>query len=200
MNRWMAAAALCTALFFLTAGQASAHKVNIYAYEEGGKIHTESYFVDGTPARDSRVTAYDKNGKVVAEGRTNDDGVFVFSVEHPGDLRIVLEASMGHRNEILLPAADTVSGGAEPMPEQGKNALVANDSGAPGAASAPQGPSLDKAIDRVLARRLGPIQESIINIQRAMERPSLSQILGGLGYIIGIAGAFLWGMSRKKDI
>ena len=199
MNRWMAAT-LCTVFFFLTMGQALAHKVNIFAYEEGGKIHTESYFSDGAPSRDSHVTAYDAKGKIVADGRTDEKGVFSFPRERPGEIRIVLEASMGHRNEIVLPAPDSPGTGTGTVPARDENATVSNDGCLPATADGLQGGSLDAAIGRALDSRIEPIQESILRIQRTMERPSLSQVLGGLGYIIGLAGAFLWGMSRKRSV
>ncbi|GBE15425.1 hypothetical protein BMS3Abin14_01489 [bacterium BMS3Abin14] len=198
MNRW-ARAVLCVAFLLLTVVPVSAHKVNIYAYEEGGKIHTESYFVDGTPARDSQVTAYDGKGKVVAEGRTDDEGVFVFPVEHPENLRIVLEASMGHRNEILLSAADTVSSEAGSMSQQGNNPPGVKSGSLYSAPDGSRDTSLNRAVERALDRRLGSMNESILKIERAMEKPSLSKVLGGLGYIIGLAGAFLWGLSRKRS-
>lgn len=200
MNRWVAASMFCAALFFLTIGQASAHRVNIYAYEEGGKIHTESYFSDGTPSRDSHVTVYNEKGKVVVEGQTDGKGIFVFPVESQGDLRIVLEASMGHRNEILLPASEIGSGGAESVPDQDKKATSPDGDPFPAAVIESRNLLSSETIDRALDRRLKPIQASILRIQRAMEKPKLSQVLGGLGYIIGLAGALLWGMSRKKDI
>jgi hypothetical protein len=42
--------------------------------------------------------------RVVAEGRTDDQGRFVFDYPGAGPLRVVMSAGAGHRAEILLPA------------------------------------------------------------------------------------------------
>jgi nickel transport protein len=173
----------------LLAPPAGAHKVNVFAYAEGGTVYAEGYFVDGTPTRESRISAYATDGSVVAQGSTDDDGRFSFQVEKAQDLRIVLEASMGHRNEITLTAAEM--GGPE-----GSRAAVPERVAAPSTGAAPE--ALESTLDRVLARRLQPLQESLARLRQAQESPGVSQILGGLGYIVGLAGAYLWGVSRRR--
>jgi nickel transport protein len=44
-----------------------AHKVNIFAYVEGGKIYTESYFNDGKKCIDSRIEVLDNQGNKLLE-------------------------------------------------------------------------------------------------------------------------------------
>lgn len=85
---------------------AMAHKVNIFAYVEGNTIFTESYFPDGTPVVEGRVLVRDSHNQGLVEGKTDSDGLFSFPVPAVDDLTIVIEASMGHRNQFVLKKAE----------------------------------------------------------------------------------------------
>jgi len=87
---------------FLAAGSAFAHKVNIFAYVEGGKIFTESYFPDGKPVEQGGIEILDSQGQKVGEGVTDNEGKCVLPIPKKDDLTIVINATMGHRNTFLL--------------------------------------------------------------------------------------------------
>ena len=81
----------------------SAHKVNIFAYAENGKVYTESYFNDGKAVINSEIKVYDhKTGGLLLSGASDELGKFVFDLPQKSAIRIVLNASMGHRNEYVL--------------------------------------------------------------------------------------------------
>jgi nickel transport protein len=177
---------------------AQAHKVNLFAYAERGVVHVEGYFVDGAPSRDSRIVAYSPDGGVVAEGRTDAEGRYSFPVNRNENLRIVLEASMGHRNEILLTAAE-IGGGAgsapvKPVPSPGAADPATGGMDQTVASTA----DLQATLERVLSDQLTPLRESLMRIQQTHEKPGLRDVLGGLGYIVGLAGVYLWAVSRRK--
>ncbi|MFZ3047146.1 MAG: carboxypeptidase regulatory-like domain-containing protein [Desulfatirhabdiaceae bacterium] len=79
-----------------------AHKVNIFAYVEGGNIYTESYFPDGKPVESGTIEVFDSQKQKVASGMTDKDGKCVFPVPKKDDLTIFINASMGHKNSYLL--------------------------------------------------------------------------------------------------
>lgn len=81
---------------------ASAHRVNIFAYVEGGSIFTESYYPDGAPVVKGQVLVRDSHRQLLVEGTTDPDGLFSFPVPAVDDLTIVIEAGMGHRNRFVL--------------------------------------------------------------------------------------------------
>ena len=81
---------------------AQAHKVNIFAHVEDGKIYTESYFPDGKPVEGGGIEVLDSQNQKVAEGVTDKDGKCVILVPKKDDLTIVINASMGHKNSYLL--------------------------------------------------------------------------------------------------
>ncbi len=89
---------LCSGFF----QPAQAHKVNIFAYVEGGKIYTESYFPDGKPVESGTIEVFDSQKQKVVSGMTDKDGKYVFPVPKKDDLTIFINASMGHKNSYHL--------------------------------------------------------------------------------------------------
>ncbi|MEJ2660960.1 MAG: carboxypeptidase regulatory-like domain-containing protein [Desulfobacteraceae bacterium] len=101
---------IATVAVLVCSTAAMAHKVNLFAYVEGGKIYTESYFPDGSPVEAGKVLVYDSQDKLLLEGRTDKDGLFSFDVPKVDDLTIVIEASMGHKNSFKLKKAEVEAG------------------------------------------------------------------------------------------
>jgi len=86
----------------LIAGQAWAHKVNIFAYVDGGTVYTESYFPDGKAVENGTITVLDADGNTLLEGTTDTKGQFFFPLGTKEDLTIVIDATMGHKNRFVL--------------------------------------------------------------------------------------------------
>jgi len=97
-------------VLLLFSGTALAHKVNLFAYAEAGKVYTESYFPDGRPVEGGKVLVYDSQDKLLLEGVTDKKGLFDFPVPKVDDLTIVIEATMGHKNSFKLKKADVEAG------------------------------------------------------------------------------------------
>jgi nickel transport protein len=95
---------------FLFAGNALAHRVNLFAYVEGGEIYTESYFPDGKPVAGGKILVYDSQNNLLLEGITDKEGLFNFPIPKADDLTIVIEASMGHKNNYKLKKAEVEAG------------------------------------------------------------------------------------------
>ena len=81
---------------------ALAHKVTIFAYIEGDTVYSESYFSDGRPAIAATVTVADAQGKQLLHGVTDAKGHYNFPAPAKTDLRLTLDASMGHRASFIL--------------------------------------------------------------------------------------------------
>ncbi|MBW1646922.1 MAG: carboxypeptidase regulatory-like domain-containing protein [Deltaproteobacteria bacterium] len=101
---------IVTVVLLLGSGTALAHKVNLFAYAEGGKIYTESYFPDGKPVESGKVLVYDSQNKLLLEGVTDKEGLFSFDIPKIDDLNIVIDATMGHRNRFKLKKSDVEAG------------------------------------------------------------------------------------------
>jgi nickel transport protein len=97
-------------LCLLLANSALAHKVNLFAYVEGGIIYTESYFPDGRPVTEGRVELHDASEQLLVSGTTDDQGLYDCKIPKVTDLTIHIIASMGHRNSFLLNKAEIEAG------------------------------------------------------------------------------------------
>lgn len=189
---------------------ARAHRVLVFAYAEGDTIHTESKFVSDTPVRQGKVLVLDaKTGRELLTGQTDDQGKFTFKIPAAAaaekmDLKIVTEAAMGHRGEWLL-KADSYLGGAKPAsgPAPAPKAPIT-----PAATVSPAAPeakaanldqqALEASLNKALERQLAPINERLTEL--TMHRTTLTEILGGIGYILGFFGLWAYFQSkRQKD-
>jgi nickel transport protein len=94
----------------LCGGTAMAHKVNLFAYAEGGKIFTESYFPDGKPVKGGKVQVYDSQDQLILEGVTDKGGLFSFDIPKIDDFNIVINATMGHKNSFKLKKSEVEAG------------------------------------------------------------------------------------------
>lgn len=92
----------CCTILLIMAGSAHAHKVNVFAYAENGTIYTESYFPDGKPVVDGTIEVYGEAKTKLLEGKTDAEGKFSFPIPKKEDIIIVINASMGHRNEYTI--------------------------------------------------------------------------------------------------
>jgi nickel transport protein len=97
-------------VLLLFSGTALAHKVNLFAYAEAGKVYTESYFPDGRPVEGGKVLVYDSQNNLLLEGVTDKKGLFSFAIPKVDNLTIVIEATMGHKNSFKLKKADVEAG------------------------------------------------------------------------------------------
>ncbi len=181
---------------------ALAHRVLVFAYAEGDTIHTESKFVPDTPVRQGKIEVMDKQtGKVLLTGQTDDQGKFSFKIPAAAaaqklDLEIVVEAAMGHRGEWLL-KADNYLPGATPGQPPPRLPGVGHHAGAPETKTATVDPqALEAALNKVLMRQLAPINEKLTDL--TIHRTSLPDVLGGIGYILGLFGLWAYFQSTRK--
>lgn len=175
-----------------------AHKVNIFAYVEGDKVYTESYFNDGKKCIDSKIEVFDNQGNKLLEGLTDEEGMFSFEIPSEDvideDLKVVLSASMGHRAEYIIPANEL----------RGVTGLIKEKIEEPVSAVSPGVSSLDlkeiqSLIEDALDEKLKPMMREMREIKKSQEdRISPTEIIGGIGYIIGIFGMIAYFLSRKK--
>jgi len=166
-----------------------AHKVIIFAWIEGDTVFTESKFSDGKKAINSQVLVFDRNGKQLLEGKTNNKGEFSFKIPKITDLRIVLNAAMGHKAEWRIPESEI------------KEAGGVSEKKRAGGSSQPIAVGLSKEeikelIEDSLDRKLKPIVKMMAELQ--FKEPSVTEIIGGIGYILGLMGVAIYFKNRGK--
>ncbi len=95
--RWLA-----VFLLVLSGSPAWAHKVNLFAYAEGDKVYTESYFADGQKVQGGEIEVTDAAGNKLLSGKTDDKGIFSFPLTQKQTLTITVNSGMGHKNSYVL--------------------------------------------------------------------------------------------------
>lgn len=167
--------------------QAFAHKVTVFAWVEGDTVHTESKFSGGRVAKQAPIEVYDRAGVLLLEGRTDDEGRFVFKAPRQEALRIVLVAGAGHRNEWVV-KAEEFAGHVRPVADD--DTVLAKQTEPGGAAPLPgridiSREDLQNMIEAALEKQLQPV---LRRLHQMDEGPRPADIIGGIGYILGLVG------------
>jgi nickel transport protein len=191
---------LFAALFtFSSLSSVMAHKVRVFAYESGGEIIAEAKFNNGRPAKNSTIVVTNKaDGTILLQGSTDNDGSFHFAVpvkakENRLNLNIILDVGEGHKGSWLLSASDylggqidTAAAPPEPLspisPHEAKNDMSCTQ--------------LEQIIEQVVEKELFPIKKMLA--ESSEQKLKLQDILGGLGYIFGLAGVAAYFHSKNQ--
>ncbi|MEG6506451.1 hypothetical protein [Nitratidesulfovibrio sp. 1201_IL3209] len=190
---------------------ALAHRVNIFAWVEGGAIRCESSFSSGNPARDAKVTAtLAGSGTVMGTAVTDAKGRCALPVTPElraarADLIIEVQAGEGHRNTWTMPAeeylAAPVGMPTAPAQDDSKAVAPAPAAASPAGTAQPGGAVLDEAalrriVAEAVAEQVAPLRHSLAAMQSG--GPRMADVAGGIGYIVGLAGIALWARSRRR--
>jgi len=182
-------------LFLLISGvmntPAYGHKVMVFAYVEGDMVIAEGYFADGKMAQDSQVEVFGHKGDKLLKGRTDENGVFSFPMPDDPELRIVLTASMGHRAEC------TIKGRSDAVKKEDHEDASPAATKESGGMDTDAAALLESAEERIrsivseeLDRKLAPLMREMAQLRQ--ERTSLTDIIGGIGYIAGLMGLLMY--------
>ncbi|RKT45699.1 hypothetical protein [Thiocapsa rosea] len=185
---------------------ALAHKLQVFAFTEGARISGSAYFAGGGAASGARIEVRDREGKVLAELAPDGEGKFVYTAALPVDHLILAITDDGHQAEWRVPAAELAAGFApDESPardaersEGGEVSVIVETvpSAVSANAMAALDPALESAIERAVARQIRPLREQLV---AAEDRIRLQDILGGIGYIMGLTGLALWWKSRRPS-
>jgi nickel transport protein len=92
---WMAGGIAVLALA-LTAPALQAHAIGLSCKLVGRDVRVEAYFDDDTPARQAKITVRNTAREIVAQGRTDDQGVWTFTPPAPAAYEVTVDAGAGH--------------------------------------------------------------------------------------------------------
>ena len=181
-----------------------AHKVTVFAWVEGDTVFTESKFSGGRRVRDGRIEVYDLAiDKKLLEGRTNSDGEYSFKIPLKTDMKIVLEAGMGHRAEWTL-MRDEFEDAPDINTQADAAMQTAGNSDRDGVMPVQAVPVTDCAdieatMEKVLDKKLKPLIRKLNHLEHRDDDPAITDILGGLGYILGLIGIAAYVHSRRRE-
>lgn len=161
-----------------------AHKVMIFGWVEGDRVNTISKFNGGKRVKNAPVSVYTSTGDLVLKGTTDSGGEFSFKRPgKAGTLNVVLEASMGHKTscrvELGPEKASLTHTIDEPAPE--KTTPYSNEN------------QIEAIVEKAMDKKLAVILKVIAEQE---DKQSLSEIISGIGYILGLVGVALWVRSR----
>jgi len=167
------------------------HRVDIFCYVEGKEIKCSSKFTPGGPVKNGEIIVKSvQTGKILLKTKTDENGKVSFKIPDEAlkkkwDLKVICNAEMGHRNFWIVKADEMIP--SEEEESEGKEIRK-------GAVSKKE---LEEIVEKAVARQLAPIKEDLAELK--IHRISFQDVIGGLGYIFGIAGMAMYFMSRKRD-
>lgn len=182
---------------------AHGHKVGCFAACEGRTVSGYAWLGGGGRPKNVPVRVLSTGGSVFLETRTNDAGEFTFEAPCRAELVIVIDAGAGHAARFVVPAKDLPADLPTQKDPAGAGSGVALN------ASEPEVPPVDceenpadeatvtDDVARVVAQQIIPLRREI---QALSDRQRLQDVLGGIGYLVGIAGlAFYFLGVRRLD-
>lgn len=187
--------ALPTALLPLAA---QAHRLNVFARANGAAIEGLVYHQGMVPVRATPVAVLDPDGAILTTVVTDDQGRFAFPAARRVDHRLVVDLGDGHRAEFVVPAAQLAQSLPPPSPPEPSLPADAHAGGATGNVGQAMPPAEPEAfealVDAAVARHVGPLREQIAAYE---DRVRWRDMLGGIGYIVGMTGLAFYFLARR---
>lgn len=171
-------------------GSVQAHQLKVFAHAEQDRIAGEVYFAGGQKMEDALVSlsALGSDHEIATTG-TDADGAFSFPVYVRQGYRISANSGDGHvahwdvqKSEVILSTPGSQSTQIPPRE-------------APSPVHDQTKEDLRTLIESAVASQVAPLRAEL---QKIRDERRMQDILGGLGYIAGLAGlAMLW-FSRRR--
>lgn len=209
LNNCLLTLALCLCLVLCT-DSAQAHRVNLFCSVKQKQVLCEASFADGSPVSGAAIVVQNKESqKELLSTETNKKGQASFALtekilQSRADLEVILQASMGHQDSWTVPAKEYAQ---LEQPGQNLNSTLENrqesqepssraDSQPSQGESSRDWPSQEQ-LRRIVSQEVSQELQPLLQELRARNKPSLRDILAGLGYILGLAGIAFYFKGRK---
>jgi len=169
----------------------------MFAYGEGDQVFLEGYYADGKKAQNSAVLVVDSEGKEVAKGVTSSEGQYSFTYPKGTDLLITLDAGMGHKTEYKITESElNDEEDGEVSSSNSETALVIENSSTDTPGFAINENRIRMEVERAVGKAIKPLMREVSEMR---EEKSLAEIIGGIGFIFGALGAFMYYKARKME-
>jgi nickel transport protein len=213
----------------LSAEPALAHKLNVYAGAAGGTITGYAYFPGGGRAKGVKVEVLGPDGKVLGQTETDQDGEFAFEAGFKCDHTFVVDSGDGHRATYTVGADELPDGLASlestgqpsgqavttvsseqsvvspvPRPTTYYSLLTERSPGAEpdtAARHTSSSPCVAGFAEQgeggqALGRQIRGLREQMEGYE---EKTRFRDVLGGIGYIVGVAGIAFYFLGRRQQ-
>jgi nickel transport protein len=186
--------------FSFSAFDVHAHRVTIFAWVDGDMVHTQSKFGGGKMVNNGEISVFDPEGNLLLKGNTNENGEFSFTIPKKTSLRIGLNAGMAHQSEWIITAEEIgelqednfVS---SDQPEDSHNVL--ENKFEPPIETGLTKKDIEQAVEQAMEKKLKPVMQMLSDLRDS--GPKFIDILGGIGYIIGLVGIGAYFKNRQKN-
>jgi nickel transport protein len=188
--------------FLLAADPVLAHRVTVFAWVEGGTVHTESAFSGGRKAVGAEIEVLDAEGNRLLTGKTDEEGRFSFPVPKVADLTVTLGAGMGHGATWTVTEEEIRAAGGAPVSPSGTPASPpvpparSEETAVSSSGAVPSLEAIRRVVEKAVEEKMGPVN---VRLARMEQRgPGVTEIVGGIGYILGLAGIAAWVSARRR--
>lgn len=156
-------------LLCAAASTIAAHDLHLSVQAEVDGLRGQVFYAGGVPARHETVTLLDsETAESLARVSTDEEGRFHLRLVASGTYRVVVDDGKGHRAEAMVVWSP-------PLPTA-KTVDVAT-------------------LAAALRTEIAPLRE---DLARLSERTRLADLIGGVGILLGLAGAFAWWRARIR--
>ncbi|MGC9017459.1 MAG: emp24/gp25L/p24 family protein [Caldimicrobium sp.] len=173
-------------LLFLLNLEAFAHKINLFITQVEDRIEGEGFFADGSPCKNCEITVFDPSEKEILKIKTDEKGKFSFSLpEKVERVKIILSAGEGHIVEKTV-TIKRESKEKKVMPKieadkkrESENNLLVDEK---------LKESFTELNSRIinLEAEVKALREEMLNLRKDMQKIAYRDIIGALGYLLGI--------------
>lgn len=190
MKRILFSCSLLVLLFM--ASDCFAHKITVFGYVDQNLVKTESTFSGGRVAKGCTLSIDGADGLKLI-GKTNADGMLDFPIPAQKEgFDLVVVCGDGHRGSWRIEAEEFIdfpesAGVSKPI-----DPILSVVDVAPPQATG----DLRLILREELAAELGPIKRQLAELKQ--DTVSLADVVGGLGYFLGLAGLASYMRYRKS--
>jgi nickel transport protein len=187
----------CMVLFgLLWLEKAQAHRLKLFANSQGFEIKGSVYFSGGISVKDISVAIYLKEKKI-AVVTTDTQGQFSYLASESGEYELVASDGSGHRARFRITVTDATAS-APAFPSVSPPTQLENTDDFFG------NTKRDHCTDDINLTHweaaLQPLHSQLFELQKQLTdyeaKIRWHDIIGGLGYIFGLAGLWLWWRTR----
>jgi|GEM_PF-847586 len=199
-------------LIVLSSLTAYAHRINLFCKVENQEIVCSSNYADGKAVKNAQIRVLSqKEYKLLLKGKTNENGTVRFDIspelkQKNPDLKISVQESMGHRDTWIINAEeyaktlkDNTKESTKSQPQNdGKFAANASNTNTETENISIKKQEFKKLLADTISSELGPLESKIESVLQYKQNQSFRDILGGIGYILGIMGIVFFIKGRNK--
>lgn len=188
----------------LAGAPAVAHNVVAAVYVAGATIEGEVGFSSGDMAAGAKVDVFTVDGEPLGTVVTDADGYFVFEATRRVDHVLRINLGAGHVAELevaaadlpaSLPGADGPGGGAVASTVSSSSSSLSPTARV--TATQPPAADLQRIIQEAVAAQVRPLRKQLRDYENKVR---LRDVLGGLGYILGLTGLGLYLLARRRRV